>query len=242
MTNDATQPLPRLGIIGVGHLASYVTRGLRNAGWDGEIVLSPRGASVAADLGKACGCEVAPDNQAVVDACDIVMLAPRPAQALDALAGVTLRSEQTLLSVVAGVSCAELAAACRGTDDIVRAIPVTSAEVGASPNIYFPEHSGVARVLNACGTAIPLKREEDFDAAGVMACVYGWFFVLFDTLTEKSVQAGLDRATAEQVVLGMAKGAAVIAEAQARPGGNGDAATLARKIASPGSLDRKSVV
>jgi len=31
-----------LGIIGVGQLGDFMVRGLRNGGWDGKIVISPR--------------------------------------------------------------------------------------------------------------------------------------------------------------------------------------------------------
>ena len=54
-----------IGILGVGHLAGLMMRGL--AGSDYRLVLSPRNAEVAAQLAGEHGCEIADSNQALVD-------------------------------------------------------------------------------------------------------------------------------------------------------------------------------
>ncbi|MGI9405041.1 MAG: NAD(P)-binding domain-containing protein [Hyphomicrobiaceae bacterium] len=226
--------MTKLGIVGVGHLADYTVRGLRNGGWTHQIFLSPRGKDVGARLAQQCNCQVMADNQAVADASDIVMLAPRPPQALAALEGLTLRSDQVLLSVVAGLSIAEMKPVAGKVGAIVRALPVTSAEVNASPNILFPANAAVENLFAHCGTAIPLSSEADFDAGGVLACVYGWYLALYDQLTERTVAAGLDEPTARRIVTGMAGGAAAIAAAQS----DQSVDVIARKIASEGSFTK----
>ena len=145
-----------------------------------------------------------------------------------------LRPEQTLLSVVAGLSIAEMQAAAGPDVTIVRAIPVTAAEVCRSPNIFFPANDVIETILSHCGTAIVLSSEADFDAAGVLACVYGWYLGLYDTLISASVAAGLDEHTSRQVVLGMAEGAAAVAAAQEDQSVN----AITRKIASEGSFTK----
>jgi len=229
--------MSRVGIIGVGHLADYTVRGLRHGGWTHPIFLSPRGKEVGARLARDCDCDVLESNQAVVDACDVVILAPRPPQAIEALVGVTLRDDQVLLSVVAGIPIMDLRGAVGDTIPVVRALPVTAAEVGQSPNAFYPPNDAVENVLNHCGRAIPLNSEADFDAAGVMSCVYGWFFVLYDQLIERSMEAGLDEETARKVVLGMAQGAAAIADAQ----GDQSVDVIARKIATDGSYTKRGL-
>ena len=72
----------KLGFIGAGHLASYTIAGLRRAGDQRDIILSPRNAEKAQQLSSQYDCRVAASNQAVVDAADIVILAVRPPQAL----------------------------------------------------------------------------------------------------------------------------------------------------------------
>ena len=226
--------MSKIGIIGVGHLADYTVRGLRQGGWPHPIALSPRGQAVGERLAAECQCTVMVDNQAVVDASDVVVLAPRPPQAIEALESVTLRADQVVLSVVAGVSIAEIRSIVGDAVKVVRALPVTSAEVGASPNAFYPPDEKVAEILDACGHAIPLTSEADFDAAGVMSCVYGWFFELYDVLLKRGVAAGLDEVTARKLVLGMAGGAAAIAAKQADQSVGG----IARKIATEGSFTK----
>ncbi len=229
--------MTRIGFIGVGHLADYTVRGLRHGTWTHPIFLSPRGEAVSASLAEHCDCTVMEDNQAVVDACDVVILAPRPAQALEALASITLRSDQVLLSVVAGLSIAGIRGVVGEELPVVRALPVTSAEVGKSPNAFFPENPVVEDILGHCGSAIPLVSEADFDAAGVMSCTYGWFISLYDAMIVESEKAGLDSVTARKIVLGMAEGAAAIAAAQS----DDTVDVIARKIATEGSFTKRGL-
>jgi saccharopine dehydrogenase-like NADP-dependent oxidoreductase len=98
----------RVGIIGVGHLASYVVEGLCAANDPPDILLSPRNAERASVLSERFGVHTANDNRTVVSQSDIVILATRPPQALNAATDLPWRAEQTLICVAAGVSCAGL--------------------------------------------------------------------------------------------------------------------------------------
>ena len=68
-------------------------------GLDGQdIVLSPRGASVAADLARRFpGVTVAASNQSVVDQCDTVVLSIRP-QVAEVVRALRFRPGQQVLS------------------------------------------------------------------------------------------------------------------------------------------------
>ena len=52
-----------------------------------EVILSPRNAAQAASLAATYGAHVAPDNQAVAAAAEVIVLATRPPDALAALRG-----------------------------------------------------------------------------------------------------------------------------------------------------------
>ena len=82
--------IPCIGIIGAGHLAGYLVAGWRHAWPDLQVILSPRNAAQAASLAATYGAVVAPDNQAVVAAAEVIVLATRPADALAALRGLRL--------------------------------------------------------------------------------------------------------------------------------------------------------
>lgn len=67
--------MSRIGFLGTGHIAAPMVRFLASKGH--EVFVSERGANVAADLAKAVGAKILP-NQAVVDRSDIVFLCLRP--------------------------------------------------------------------------------------------------------------------------------------------------------------------
>lgn len=223
-----------LGFIGVGELARYTIEGLRRGGHSAPIVLSPRNREHAAWLATHRDCEVLADNQAVADASDIVVLATRPAQCLDALSRLELDASQVLLSVVAGVTIAELRGALTTEVEIVRAMPVSCAAVGMSPTLIYPRHAAVGALFDDCGKTIAVDDERHFDQGTILACVYSWYFALFDNLIGATGGPTLPPAIARELVLGMAGGAAELALARPElsPG------EIATHIATPGTYSR----
>lgn len=186
----------KLGIIGVGHLAGAILKGLVQAGHPAkDIVLSPRGKgpALSAELGFGLGA----DNADVVARCDTVLLAVRPADAATAVQGLPWRADQVLMSACAGVPIAAL----QGTAPamIVRIMPITAAEQGASPTVVFPHTPKVQPFLDAIGSTIALENEAQFEAATVQAAVYGWAQALIRTGVEWGTQNGLPPSVARQL-------------------------------------------
>ena len=225
---------PVLGIIGVGELALYTIRGLRQGGYEQKILLGPRNNEKSRWLAQHMNCEVKADNQAVVDHSDLIMIATRPPQCLQALAGLKFKSTQTLISVVAGIPREHIRAALNQPIEIVRAMPVSSAEVGASPALVFPAHPEVCQLFAHCGEAIPVTEESTFESGTVHACAYSWFFALFEELIQATESAALPRELATQLVAGMARGAAELTRSKPEltPG------QIASEIATEGTYSR----
>ena len=200
-----------VGFIGVGDLANYTIKGLRLGGYQNRILLSPRNQGKSNLLAKECHCEVMVDNQAVVDASNIIFISTRPEHCLETLAEITLTSQHTLISVVAGVSIDSLRSIVNPDIPIIRAMPVNCAEAGASPTLIYPDHDVVKSLFEYCGTAIAVEEESAFENGSVLACVYTWYFELFEELIQATTSASLPRKVATDLVLGMAKGAASLA-------------------------------
>lgn len=97
-----------------------------------QITVSERNAEVAASLAASDGVAVA-DNQAVLDASDIVFLCLRPHVAADILKPVTFRADHQIVSVMAGISLEALGAACAPARDIIMTIPLGYLEKGGCP-------------------------------------------------------------------------------------------------------------
>ncbi len=179
----------KLGVIGVGHLARSVLKGLLQAGFaPGDIHLSPRGHGP--DLAARHGYRLADDNAAVVSACDAVLLAVRPKDASDAVRGLPWRAGQVLMSACAGVKIEQLSDSAAPAT-VVRIMPITASELGASPTIVFPMQPEILPFLDAIGSHIALQSEDQFEAATVSAAVYGWAQALIQTGAEWGERNGL---------------------------------------------------
>ena len=200
-----------IGFIGVGDLAEYTITGLRRGGYQGSILLSPRNQTMSASLASAWQCEVMPDNQAVVDHCEYFFLSTRPAHCIDALATLKLSDRHKIISVVAGVSIAQLIEVVGEQITIIRAMPVTCASAMASPTLVFPSSQAINALFDHCGNAIVADNEEAFSQGSVIACVYTWYFELFNELIEACRSESLSPQLSSQLVLGMARGAACLA-------------------------------
>jgi pyrroline-5-carboxylate reductase len=224
-----------IGFIGVGELALYTVRGVRRGGYRGRLLLSPRNRDKAAMLAAQYDCEVQADNQAVIDNCDCVVIATRPADCLETLAALNFRPGQLLLSVVAGIEVAQLQNVLNDDIDIVRAMPVSSAEAGASPTLVYPDNAFVRAFFDHCGNAIAVDNEAWFTQGSVLACVYCWFFTLFDTLIEATGGPDLPAPLSAELVMGMARGAAELALAKSE---TATPAEIAAGIATEGTFSK----
>jgi len=223
-----------IGFIGVGELALYTIRGVRRGGYHDSILLSPRNRARSALLAADFNCTVLADNQAVVDRSDCVVIATRPADCLQTLAELEFRTNQLLISVVAGVEIEALRSSVPDSLDIVRAMPVSSAEAGASPTLIYPDNAFVREFFDYCGSTIPVDSEAYFTQGSVLACVYCWFFSLFESLIQATQGPELPGELSAELVMGMARGAAelALAKTDSSPG------EIAAAIATDGTYSK----
>jgi len=100
----------RIGFIGVGEISKAMVEGLSDGTEEAPpISLSPRNAATAAELAERFpNAMVRKDNQEVVDHSDIVLIALRRADRHDALAGLRISAEKTIVNVIPGVAADEL--------------------------------------------------------------------------------------------------------------------------------------
>jgi pyrroline-5-carboxylate reductase len=223
-----------IGFIGVGELALYTIRGVRLGGYEGRILLSPRNREKAQLLASQHGCEVQADNQSVIDLCDCVVIATRPADCLQTLSSLEFKPGQLLISVIAGIEVEQLREVLPGDLEIVRAMPVSSAEAGSSPTLIYPDNALVQEFFDFCGNTIAVDNEAWFTQGSVLACVYCWFFSLYEELIQATTGPDLPAALSAELVMGMAKGAAeqALAKTEISPG------NIAESIATEGTFSK----
>jgi len=200
-----------IGFIGVGELAIYTIKGVRRGGYQGPILLSPRNRGKADYLALKYDCDVRADNQSVVSNSDFIVIATRPADCLQTLASLEFKPGQVLVSVVAGMTVEQLRSVLPGGLEIVRAMPVSSAEASASPTLVYPDNRFVGEFFGYCGNSIIVDNEAYFTQGSVLACVYCWFFSLYEELIQATQGPELPAALSAELVMGMARGAAELA-------------------------------
>jgi pyrroline-5-carboxylate reductase len=211
-----------IGFIGVGALAVYTIKGVRRGGYRDPILLSPRNKEKAEHLVEHHHCEIQANNQSVVNNCDYIVIATRPAHCLETLTSLEFSKDQVLISVVAGIEVEQLRTVLPAQLEIVRAMPVSSAEAGASPTLIYPDNAFVRAFFDHCGNTIAVDNEAYFTQGSILACVYCWFFSLYEELIQSTQGPELPPGLSAELVMGMARGAAELA--------------LANKETSPGEI------
>jgi pyrroline-5-carboxylate reductase len=169
---------------------------------------------------------------------DAVLLGVKPqllgdvAPQLSRLAG----AGTIVLSILAGVELASLAARFPQAKGLVRIMPNLAAAIGKSPVALFAqglddaEKAAVTALMQPLGLPEWLAEEAQFDLVTALAGSGPAFVYRFiDALAAGAAALGLPREQADRLALATAEGAAALAAAS--PHGPGE---LARRVASPG--------
>lgn len=191
----------KTGIIGIGELTEKIVSGLYRAGAVTEIILSPRNAERAGRLRDTFGCRVAESNQTVAEEADILVVGVRP-DALKQLASeVRLRPHQMLVSLVAGVSTAQLQALF-GHQRVARMMLTYAAEINRTTVVLTGGEDNLRTHFSALGEVTVLEKEDWFELATVSMCMNGWLYSLADGLQGWLAEKGMPQHHARNLVLG----------------------------------------
>ena len=179
--------MKKIGFIGTGHIAAPMARLLAREGH--EVVVSERNADVAAELAAAgLGIKVEP-NQAVVDASEVVFLCLRPAVWAEVVEPLTFKADQKIVSVMAGVPLAELAAACAPASEISATLPYGFLENGGCPLPVAGDPAVMQALFGATNIVIPQRDEQalsyHFSASSLASGVLGLMEESTNWLAEK---------------------------------------------------------
>jgi pyrroline-5-carboxylate reductase len=179
------------------------------------------------------------DNAEAVRGAQLVILAVKPQDAaatLKPLVKLLGEKKPVLLSVAAGLRCADLATLCGGCP-VVRAMPNRPALVGAgATGLYAP--SGVstaarelaAKVMACAGSVVWIEKESLMDAVtAVSGSGPAYFFLLAEALAEAGQAEGLSAAAARQLAVATLHGAGLLAQQS-----DGDLARLRAEVTSKG--------
>ncbi|MFG2290442.1 NAD(P)-binding domain-containing protein [Streptomyces sp. NPDC048595] len=200
--------MERIGIIGVGEIGRAVVDGL----CDGveqppEIHLSPRGTRASAELSQRYpNVQVCADNQDVVNRSDIVLIAVRPQDRSEALAGLRVDGDRVVVSLMAGIGIGELRQTL-GTDaPLVRAIPLPAVRERRSVTVTCPSHPAVDALFDGLGGALPVADEAALNVFSALTATLTTHYWYLATLTDWASRQGVPSEDADRYIRGLFQG------------------------------------
>jgi pyrroline-5-carboxylate reductase len=224
----------KLGFVGSGSIASAIVTGLRAAGNTDPIEMSPRNAEVAADLADRFeNVQVAPTNQAVLDASDVVVLAVRPQIASIVLPELRFRHDQHVVSLIPTLSLDYLRSVTAPAAVVTRAVPLPSVARRQGPTAIYPPSEPIKAFFDSLGVAIELDNESEFDAFTTATAVIASYFTFAEVVTGWMTRHGAAAEKAQAFVSKMFRGLA-----ETSPAGRSFAA-LAEEYQTRGGLNEQ---
>jgi pyrroline-5-carboxylate reductase len=228
-----------VAFVGGGHMAQALAEGFGRAGLiaaDEIAVHDPAPEATARFAARVPGVRVASANAAAVRGAPLVFLAVKPqhAEAACREAAGALAADATVVSIVAGVPIATLAA-WLGSSRIVRVMPNTPCLIGKgvsalsrSASVPAAAAAEVARLLTTVGSVHDVDEPLLDAVTGLSGSGPGFVTLLIEGLIDGGVKAGLPRALARELALGTVAGtAALVAESGDHP------AVIRDRVTSP---------
>ena len=240
--------LHTLSFIGGGNMARSLIGGLIADGWPADrIRVADSNPEVCAQLTEHFGVAAGSDNNAAVTGADVIVLAVKP-QVMCSVAGGIAATVQTqrplVISIAAGIRSAALDRWLGGDMAIVRCMPNTPALVQsgatalvANARVTADRRDLAESVLRSVGLTLWLDDEALMDAVTALSgSGPAYFFLVMEALQAAGMELGLPEQTARLLTLQTAFGAAKMALESAE-----DAATLRRRVTSPGGTTERAV-
>lgn len=187
---------------------------------------------IAQKLLKKQGIQTTSDIRTAAATADILLLAVKPQQIAEALAGV--RTEALVISILAGTTIRKLRQ-LTGSNKIVRVMPNTPAQIGAGISGWYAtaaitatEKKLINRILATMGQSIELRSEKLLDTVtAISGSGPAYFFAFTEALAAAGKKLGLQ--DAEAFACATFVGAAKLLEATRLP-----LATLRENVTSKG--------
>ena len=231
--------------IGAGNMARSLISGLLTSGYSTGAIQASDPLAEQRQAVENLGVETTEDNSGACSKADVIVLAVKPQVLGKVLASIsTLRPDQLLISIAAGVPIASLSAWTSPEQAIVRCMPNTPALLGAGITGLYANHQVsesqrqlAEQILNAAGRTLWVDSEALLDAVtAVSGSGPAYFFYLMEAMIDTGVELGLDPDIARALTIETAYGAALMA----RDGSEGPA-ELRRNVTSPGGTTERAL-
>ncbi|WP_062462533.1 pyrroline-5-carboxylate reductase [Demequina soli] len=240
MSTDATtSPLPSVAVIGGGVMGGTLITAMKVAGWPGgSITVANRGEERRQALVEGHGIRGTADAIEAVRGAGVVVLAVKPQQMGEVLAGIAdaVAPGALVMTVAAALPASFYEDRLPAGTPVVRVMPNTPSVVGRGATSVSAgahateEHLLLAEtMLRATGLVVRVPEEQIDAVIAVAGSAPAYFFAIVEALTEAGVMQGLDRELATLLAQQTFTGAAqLLAESGDTP------QELRRRVSSPG--------
>ena len=228
----------KLGFIGIGKIASAVVEGLCTSKANGlEIFLSPRNEKTSAYLaGKYPAVRRMDNNQEVLNKSDIVIIALRPAVAVDILKTLSFQSRHTVVSLIPLLKYAGLSPAVQPAGIICRAIPLPAVLEHNCPIPLFRAPEAVVDLFGLIGQPLPVADEEQLHAIWTLTGLITPFYDLLGELSAWTTSHGVDEKVANTYIADVFQSLSYLAQRAKQI----DFAELSQHAATPNGMNEQA--
>lgn len=209
----------RIGIIGCGIMGGAILSGLIRKG-----ILSPLQVTVydkiparAQAMARRWKVRMTQGDQGVVERSDIVILAIKPQELLEAVPDLrrAFTKHHLLVTILAGTPITKLRRLVGAKPKIVRAMPNLGAQVGEAVTALAgsrgPSLTLAETIFSGCGKTVRLP-EKFFDlVTAVSGSGPGYFFLLMEILVREAVAQGLSEKVARKLAIQTCIGSGLLA-------------------------------
>jgi pyrroline-5-carboxylate reductase len=210
----------RLAIIGGGNIGLALARGLAAAGlYPTDRITITRRQPHMLDLLARAGYRVGRDNHEAVRGAGVVVVAVQPQQlasVLEEIRGDLASGAHVLISLVSGVTIAELRRYVGEDLPVVRAMPNTAIAIGESMTCLASDSGSddalpvAARLFDAVGRTLVIPEEQMIPATALCACGVAFFLRAIRAASQGGIEIGFHPEEALLLAAQTARGAAAL--------------------------------
>jgi len=228
--------MKKVTIIGSGNIGLSLAKGLVKSEFANaaDITLTRRNLNALAEEASQ-GFSVSNDNKAAVKSADIIVFAILPQQLKKVLVEVAPeidKKNQIFVSIVSGVSCADLKAVLGEDATVIRAMPNTAIAIAqsmtciASDNASEDSLAEVEKMFETVGSVVVINEDLMTSATALCACGIAFFLRAIRAASQGGVEIGFHAHDALKMAVQTAKGAAdLLLHTNAHPEGEIDKVT-----------------
>ncbi len=226
----------KITIIGSGNIGLSLANGLVKKGYSthADITLTRRNLKIMTNE-VAAGFNVSDNNIVAIYDADIIVLAVLPQQlkkVLEEIASSINPEKQLIISVVSGVTCADVRKELGNNVQVIRAMPNTAIAIGqsmtciASDNAHEANMKEVTSLFETVGAVVTINEDLMTSATALCACGIAFFLRSIRAASQGGVEIGFHAHDALKMAVQTAKGAAdLLLITQSHPEGEIDKVT-----------------